>query len=158
MLPIMIKTILAIFLSVQISCADEAQATVWTTDSDSLTISREAVSVPSVHILDDVVVHFQTLDQKIGTCKVSKNELTALSEVGDLDEELEPFFTKCNLYLMEASNKELYFIYDEIGTDRYAYAKAVKSGEKFFQRGDLEMCTSKKIPKELMSILKKRQK
>jgi hypothetical protein len=154
----MIKIITTLVLSVQLALADDINASVWTSDADSITVSREAVSIPSVYILDDITVHFQTLDKNIGSIKLTKNEIIALNKVGDLNPELEPFFEKCNLYVIITSNNDSFLIYDEIDTDRYGYAKAVKNGKQFLQRGDLQMCTLKKLPKELISILSKTRK
>ena len=105
-----------------------------------------------------MIVHCHINHKKIGSFEITKNELKDLGKVGDLDPELEPFFDKCNIFIVEVSENEFYLIYDEIISDRYGYAKAVKRGNLFFQRGALEMCSSKKIPKELISIISKNKK
>lgn len=147
------KIILFVFLVFESAFATAITVSVWTSENDSFLISREAVSIPSVRILDDVRVHFYSLKDKIGSPKVTADELKTLSEVGDLKAEEQPFLQLCNTYILVISEHEYFIIYDEIDTKRYCYAKAVKQGGLILQRGALQMCTSRMIPKAVIDLV-----
>ncbi len=119
----------------------------------SATVSKEAVSIPSVRILDDVVIHYFMEKKVIASVKLSDTEIDSLDGKGDLNPNEESFFGKGKFFAVKLEQDRYILIFRENGGNRYAIGSGISINSLIFQRSDFKYYSKEKVPIGLIRLM-----
>lgn len=147
-----IKYLILFSFVVIFSRANAQEITIWSASKSTLVISKDSVSIPTVRILDDVIIRYYTLTKKIDSTKIPSLESSFFDGVGSLKENEQAFLGVCDLYII-IFDDEFYIILDEKNSGRFGLARAVNRNSLIFQTSQLKMFPEKSIPANIVKIL-----
>lgn len=123
---------------------------------NSIEVSKEAILVPSVRILDTPIVIYYEKDKKIINFKSSEEiDIKSIVAKGNLDPEKESFFGEGIYFIIEINPDVIFIFFRENNGDRYMIARGIEFKGIVFQKTDFEYFSKQAIPNDLAENMNK---
>ncbi len=122
----------------------------------SIEISKEAVLVPSIRMLDSPSVVYYEKENKILNLDIPHKNLTeTLDGKGDLDAKEESFFDEGDYFIVEIAPDNIFVVFREKSGDRYMVSRGIEIKEIVFQKNDFKYFSMRALPSNLVKIMEK---
>ncbi len=123
--------------------------------SNLTTISKEAVIIPSVKILDDVILRYFSKSKIITAVSLSEAQVSSLHGEGGLNPDDESFFKEGDFFAVDLDKGHWILIFREVGGNRYRVAKGFSVESLIFQKTDFQYFSKQGIPNGLIDEMNK---
>lgn len=149
------KLYVLLIVIVTTGLAKSAEIKLWKTERKYFQVSKEAISVPSVRLLDPPKVIYYEKDNELAKFVLSGDDISLLTGQGDLDPKMENFFGGGIYYLAEVRDNVLLIIFRETNGKRYRIATGMEMKSMVFQQEDFIFFSRLAIPKVLSEQMDK---